>query len=154
MKTLEKQTPLIKVKDDIFIYIRDEVYLKFINVFQFPGDTDVCIGHLKIWEDKAPFYIIFERDLLEKLSIKGYKNCLFIPNSFKQEFDKNYKMFLRCVKDNGNCYLNYHPITCIDNIRTLVNYRNEGRMIYVGFPQTNSKLSTIGEALEIIKLKP
>ena len=152
MKTLEQKAPLTKVKNDIFIYITDDVYIKFSRVLQFPVDENKCIGHLLIWEDKAPFYIIFNADMLQKLSIKGYKNSLFIPNTFYQKFDKNQKMYLECLPEGCNSYINYHPIKSINDMRTLVNYRNDGRMIYVGFPNNNGKLSTIGEAIEIVKL--
>ena len=150
MKSEEKKESLTKVKNPIYIYIKDDVYIKFNRVLQFLGDDNKCIGHLTIWNDKAPFYIIFNKNMLQKLSIKVYKDALFLPNTFYQKFDKNQKMYLECLDKGCNCYLNYHSITSINDLRILVNYRNEGRMIYVGFPN-NNKLSTMGEGLEIVK---
>ena len=149
METMTRE-PLIKVKDDVLIYIKDGVYLKFTKVFQFPGFSDTFIAHFNIWDDNAPFYILYDRKSLKRLQIKGYSKCLFIPNSFIKGFDKNNKMYLRCV-DDGNCYLNYYPVTSINDLRNLVELRKKGSQLYAGFIKS-TKLAVHGEAIEIINL--
>lgn len=144
----EKQS-LIKVKDDVLIYINDKTYLKFTKVFQFPGSPNAFIGHINIWDDNAPFYILYNRECLKKLSIKGYNRCLFIPNSFIIGFDKNNKMYLRCVLNNANTYLKYYPVTSIADLRNLVNLKSKGHKFITGFNKSNG-IATHGEAIEII----
>ncbi len=143
---------LIRVKDDVLIYIKDGTYLKFTKVFQFPGSPNAFIGHINIWDDNAPFYILYDRNVLKKLSIKGYNRCLFIPNSFITGFDKNNKMYLRCVIDQPDTYLKYYPVTSIADLRQLVNLRKQGHVFHCGFSKSND-ISVHGEAFEIISCK-
>jgi hypothetical protein len=150
METTTIKQSLIKVKDDVLIYIHNECYLKFTNVFQFPGSPNAFIGHINIWDDNAPFYILYSRDMLKKLSIKGYNRCLFIPNSFITGFDKNNKMYLRCVTDKPDTYLKYYPVTSIADLRNLVNLRKQGHVLHCGFSKSNG-ISIHGECFEIIK---
>jgi len=151
METTTKE-PLIKVQDDVLIYIKDDTYLKFTKVFQFPGSSDAFIGHFNIWDDNAPFYILYDRKSLKKLQIKGYNKCLFIPNSFTIGYDKNNKMYLRCTDIYPDCYLKYYPITSVKNIRQLVELRKKGHQLYAGFVKSN-KLAIHGEVIEICKIK-
>jgi hypothetical protein len=141
---------LTRIKDDILIYVANDTYLKFTKVFQFPGDGHAFIGHINIWDDNAPFYILFDRVCLRKLSIKGYNKCLFIPNSFVIGHDKNNKLYLRSIPEYGNVYLKYFPITSMKDLRDLVTYKNKGHKLYPGFSKQN-KLSVKGEAIEIVQ---
>jgi hypothetical protein len=150
METMTRE-PLIKVMDDILIYISNEVYLKFTKVFQFPGSSDAFIGHFNIWDDNAPFYILYDRKSLKKLQIKGYTKCLFIPNSFVVGYDKNNKMYLRCTDIYPNCYLKYYPVTCMDNLRYLVNMRKKGHQLHAGFVNS-PKLAVHGEVIELVNI--
>jgi len=143
---------LIKVKDDILIYIKDGTYLKFTKVFQFPGSPNAFIGHINIWDDNAPFYILYDRSVLKKLSIKGYNKCLFIPNSFITGFDKNNKMYLRCIIDRPDTYLKYYPVTSIADLRNLVNLKSKGHLFHSGFAKSNG-ISIHGESFEVCHTK-
>lgn len=147
--TIKTKQSLIRVTDDVLIYINDKTYLKFTKVFQFPGSPNAFIGHLNIWDDNAPFYILYDRSVLKKLSIKGYNRCLFIPNSFIVGFDKNNKMYLRCITDKPDTYLKYYPVTSIVDLRDLVNLRSKGHQFYAGFSKSN-KVATHGECIEIL----
>ena len=147
-----KREPLIKVKDDIFIYIKNDIYLKFTKVFQFPGSNDAFIGHINIWDDNAPFYILYSRECLKKLQIKAYSKCLFIPNSFIVGYDKNNKMYLRCVVDYPDTYLKYYPVTSIKDLRDLVLLRKENHNLHSGFSKSNG-ISVHGEAIELVYCK-
>jgi len=153
-KTIKTETrqSLIKVMDDVLIYINNKYYLKFTKIFQFPGSPNAFIGHINIWDDNAPFYILYDRSVLKKLSIKGYNRCLFIPNSFITGFDKNNKMFLRCVTDRPDTYLKYYPVTSIADLRKLVNLRKQGHKLYSGFSKSN-RISIRGEVFEICNTK-
>lgn len=144
----ERQS-LIKVKDEVLIYINDQTYIKFTKVFQFPGSPNAFIGHINIWDDNAPFYILYSRECLRKLSIKGYNKCLFIPNSFIVGFDKNNKMYLRCVTEGANSYLKYYPITNISDMRNLVELRKNGAKLYAGFSKSRN-LPVHGECFHLI----
>lgn len=147
---IEKQKQkLTKVEDDIFIYIDKDIYIKFINVFEFPESNGKYIGHFNIWDDNAPFYILFERNDIRRLQIKGYKNCVFIPNSFLIGFDRNNKMYLRCNAIKGSIMIKYYRILSINDIRKLVTLRQKGCNIYAGFPYTKG-ISKIGEAIQLI----
>jgi hypothetical protein len=151
METTTIKQSLIKVKDDVLIFINNECYLKFTKVFQFPGSPNAFIGHINIWDDNAPFYILYDRKSLKKLSIKGYNKCLFIPNSFIIGFDKNNKMYLRCVIDNPDTYLKYYPVTSIADLRKLVTLKSKGSKFYSGFSKSKSNGVAIhGECFEII----
>ena len=150
METITRE-PLIKVQDDVLIYIKDDVYIKFTKVFQFPGASDAFIAHFNIWDDNAPFYVLYDRKSLKKLQIKGYNKCLFIPNSFVIGYDKNNKMYLRCTDIYPDCYLKYYPITSFSNLRDLVEFRKKGHQLYAGFVKS-SKLAIHGECVELIKI--
>lgn len=149
----EKKSVLKKVNEDIFIYINDDAYIKLSKVFTF--DNKTCIGHLDIWHKNAPFYILFDKHMLYSMKIKGYKNCLFIGNMFRQGFDKHGRMYLRNVIDRINCKLDYHPITSIKDIRNVVKMKNERRNIYTGFskPEKGKSISRVGEAIELIPIR-
>jgi hypothetical protein len=148
METMTRE-PLKKVMDDVLIYIKENVYLKFTKVFQFPGSSDAFIAHFNIWDDNAPFYILYDRKSLKRLQIKGYSKCLFIPNSFVIGYDKNNKMYLRCTDIYPDCYLKYYPITSVKDIRNLVELRNKQHQLYAGFVKSD-KLAIHGEAIELI----
>lgn len=151
METIEK-TRMIKVNEDVLIYIKNDVYLKFSKIFQFPNSPESFIGHITIWEDNAPFYFLYNRDLVKKLYVKGYNKCVFIPNSFLTGYDKKNKLYLRCVNEGANCYLKYYPIKSIDDMRNLVLLRQQGHIIHAGFAKNiTGNLSYMGEAIEIIK---
>lgn len=145
-----EREPLIKVKDDVLIYIKDDTYIKFTKVFQFPSSPNAFIGHINIWDDNAPFYILYSRECLKKLSIKGYNKCLFIPNSFVVGFDKNNKMYLRCLTEGANTYLKYYPVTSIADVRKLVELRKNGSKLYAGFSKSRN-LPLHGECFELIE---
>lgn len=146
-KIIEQKQKLVRIKDDVLLYVKNDTYLKFTKVFQFPNGSDMFSGHINIWNDNAPFYFLFKRECFKKLSIKGYNNCLFIPNSFIVQYDKNNHMYLRCLPDNGNVYLKYFPITSINDLRKMVEYKNKGHKLYSGFSKSN-KLH--GEIIEIV----
>ena len=145
----KKKQKLTKLDEDILIYIEKDIYIKFVNVFEFPGSDGKYIGHFNIWNDNAPFYILFNRPLIRKLQIKGYRNCVFIPNSFTIGFDKNNKMYLRCNPESGNIMLKYHRILSIKDIRKLVVLKQKGCNIFAGFPRMKG-IAKIGEAIQII----
>lgn len=150
IKKKEKKSSLTRINEDIFIYIKQGVYVKLKKVFTF--DNVTCIGHLDIWFKNAPFYILFDKSMLYHLTIKGYNKCLFIPNMFKQGFDKNGKMYLRCVINNIDCKLEYIPVFNFNQAKELVLHKKKGKVIYAGFSSDiNGKIRYIGEAFEIIK---
>jgi hypothetical protein len=148
----EKQT-LAKLNNDVFIFIDNDSYIKFKSVYQFP-DCETCLGHIMLWDDKAPFYVIFERNQLKELNIKGYKDCLFIPNTFVRKFDKNAKMYLKCDDYLSDfIFLKYYPITSIENIREIARKRMNGKVIYAGFPKDYDSIQKVGEAIELVKFE-
>jgi hypothetical protein len=153
VKEVKRPSKLQRINEDIFIYISSDVYIALSKVFTF--DNKTCIGHLDIWNGNAPFYILFDKCMLHSLKIKGYKNCLFIGNMFRQGFDKNGKMYLRNVIDRVNCKIDYYPVTSISDIRELVKMKQSGRSIYTGFkkPYNGKAISKMGEAIELITIK-
>jgi len=154
IKTIETiKEKLIRVKDDILVFINNECYLKFTKIFQFPGSPNAFIAHLNIWDDNAPFYILFDRSHLQMLRIKGYNKCFFIPNSFTTGWDKNKKMYLRCTIQDPTTYLKYYPITSMKDIRELVKLRQSDHNIIAGFSKNTNGISTKGEAIEILTFK-
>ena len=151
METIEKKATMLKVDDEVFIYVTNDIQIKFSKVFEWSGSNRNRVCHLNIWDDNAPFYIIFNASLMHKSTMKGYRNSFFILNNFKRGFDKNNKMFLRNVDTGSNCYLKYYPITSIKDIRNIATLRTEGHEIYAGFPASRN-ISTFGEAFEIVTL--
>lgn len=149
----KQRNTLTRINEDIFIFIGEDVYLKMSKVFTFDGKT--CIGHLDIWYDNAPFYVLFDKCMLYSLQIKAYKDCLFIGNMFRQGFDKHGKMYLRNVIDRINCKLDYHPVTSIKDIRKLATMKDKGRHIYAGFskPERGKSIAHTGEAIELIPIR-
>lgn len=145
----KKKEKLTRLSEDILIYVDSDYQIKFKNVFKFIGNEDKYIGHFNIWNDNAPFYILFKRSDIKKLNIKGYKKCTFIPNSFVIGYDKNNKMYLRCNTEHPQAFIKYYPILSINDIRSLVEMRKAGAHIYAGFP-TSKGISKIGEAIQLI----
>ena len=154
METIEAKTKvkMDKVKDDVLIFISNDIQIKFNKIFEWPDSNGSRVAHLNIWDNNAPFYILYNKQLQQKLNIKGYKNCYFIPNSFLMEYGKDKKLRLRATDKGANCIIKFHPITSVKDIRNIVKLKWEGKMVFAGFPKSDY-ISTFGECFELCKIK-
>lgn len=149
ISTVKRNNPVQRTQifNSIYLYIKEDCYIKFSKVFTFPDSDDCFVAHIKIWNDQAPFYFVFKQADLYPLTIKGYKNCMFVPNMFKAKTDKKGRTFLACNIDEPNTEVRYFPIynkTDYDRVKKLKNlYPNT----FISFNEKDGN----GEAFQIIK---
>jgi len=156
---------LTKFQNPVFIYINDEIKLRLSNVYIYDDLAPVLTfkGDIKLFSNEA-LYVVFNENHMQEFTMKGYKNCYFIPNLFKlkEEGDKYGKLFLSCNPDIPNCTIKHYPIGCYTNgqldkkralndLRMLVGVRNNNPYLFTGFTAVKNKISLYGEAIEIIK---
>jgi hypothetical protein len=134
--------------NDVFLYVKDGVYIKLTKVFLLPDSDNVYVGHVKIWEENAPFYFVFKSCDLYTLNIKGHKNSKFLPNMFRLKTDKKGKKFLTCVIDRADAEVKYYGITNTVDLEKVKKLKNLYPDTFIGMSKTDP---TLGEAFQIIK---
>ena len=139
---------LTKVFNPIFLYLNSDQIIRIDKVFLFPNSDDTFIGKLKLWNDYASFYIVFKKHNLKELKLKGYKNCLFLPNIFKFKTDKNGINFLSCTNSNADAMLKYYPVETELEYSKYSQLSKNGTDLFIGLSD-NSKM---GIVYEIVKL--
>ena len=152
METTEKKekTKMIKIETPILILIEEDVEILFHRVFEWSESNGDRVGKLNIWDEPAPFFFIFNKELLKPYNKRGFKGCYYIDNYFTKEYTSNNKMFLRAVEKKYARYrLIYHPLLNerdIKNIDYLIKNKHE---VY----EALSELGDHGEAFEVIQIK-
>jgi len=156
---------LTRFQNPVFIYINDEIKIRLSNVYIYDDLAPILTfkGDIKLFSNEA-LYVVFNENQMEELTMKGHKNCYFIPNLFKlkEEGDRYGKLFLSCNPDMPNCTIKHYPIgsyingqldkkKALNDLRMLVEVRKKNPYLFAGFVKTKHTISLYGEAIELIK---
>lgn len=140
---------VMRIHSDIFLYVKEGVYIKFSKVFLFPESEDSYIGHINIWNDPSPFYFLFKKSDMYELNIKAYKKAKFVQNAFMFKTDKKEKQYLRVALYNANARINYYPINSIVDYKRALALKELDPNTFIG----TNKDHTAGDCFQIQNIK-